>query len=589
MMRRVCSGLGAVHWLALRGARRVWFGARALRWLALCLPLLATLAARASIGGALSLSCDAGRPRESVTVAYSDGDDAQRVVFTPSDDGTLRAMDAADGRLLWTYRSTEAAASTSGGSRMTDVRVLRFDAGGDGVIDISDGDRVWLYFGVRRAGTAYYALDVTDPSVARVLWHITADGLPGAGESWSTPTIARVNVAGETQNGEHFVLILGGGYDTRANSSGNRVLMLDAAAGHLLWSAAGAEVASATAASDSTAPSARATGVSTGPDLVLPSMAYPIAARVAAVDTDGDGFADRLYAADLGGQVWRFDIWNGRTRGSLLTGGVLASLGSAAAATNSALTVLPAGADARRFFNAPDVALIQRAGENPYYNIALGSGDAAALDDADAGQSSASVHDRFYSLRDRNAFNSLPQATYDAAPPILDSDLVDVTAAPSGAQVPAEAPGWKLDLLSSDESSGERVLSESITANGVVLFTTFQASASGCPNDGVGRVYALNVDTAQPALDLNDDGEITSDDLSIPLSAPGAPASVQIQLNPPNDGTAPVGSPPPPPASGNGDPPQPENTRCHVGPETLAHCVPLQALIRTFWRRHSTL
>ena len=41
-------------------------------------------------------------------------------------------------------------------------------------------------------------------------------------------------------------------------------------------------------------------------------MRYPIAARVNAVDTDSDGFADRLYAADLGGQVWRFDIWNGK-------------------------------------------------------------------------------------------------------------------------------------------------------------------------------------------------------------------------------------------------------------------------------------
>ena len=96
---------------------------------------------------------------------------------------------------------------------------------------------MWLYFGIRRAGTAYYALDVTDPSAARDLWHIGPDALPGAGEAWSTPTIARVRVAGETQNGEHFVLIVGGGYDGRMNSSGNRLFISTPRRVGLLWSA----------------------------------------------------------------------------------------------------------------------------------------------------------------------------------------------------------------------------------------------------------------------------------------------------------------------------------------------------------------
>jgi len=538
--------------------------------------LALTATAIAWSGDALGQSCDVGPPRESVVVEYSEGGDPRRVVFTPSDDGTLRATDDADGHVLWTHRSKEAAASSSGGSRMTDVRVLRFDARSDGVIDISDGDKVWLYFGVRSAGTAYYAIDVTDPGAARLLWHINADGLPGAGQSWSTPALARVKVAGEVQNGEDFVLILGGGYDARANASGNRVFMLDAATGRLLWSAGTAGVTAA--------PSGSAAGTN-APDLVLPSMKYPIPARVAVVDTDGDAFADRLYAADLGGQVWRFDIWNGRTRNALVTGGVFASLGSATDTDASTPTALPEGADARRFFNAPDVAHMHRVGEAPYYNIALGSGDAAALEDTGTAGSSPSVHDRFYSLRDRNAFNALSQPTYDAAAPILDSDLIDITGAPMDSRGPSDAPGWKLDLRST--ASGERVLTESITANGVILFTTFQPSVSGCLNDGAGRVYAVKVDTAQPGLDLNDDGEITADDSSAPLSTPGMPADVHIELIPPNEGSAPVGSPPP--ATGNDDPPQRENTRCRVGGEALAHCVPLPALIRTFWRRHSTL
>src|SRR5262249_11551135 len=139
-------------------------------------------------------------------------------------------------------------------------------------------------------------------------------------------------------------------------------------------------------------------------------------------------------------------------------------------------------------------------------------------------------------------------------------------------------------------ASGERVLSESLTINGVILFTTFQPSATGCTSEGSSRVYAVKVDTAQPALDLNNDGALTADDFSIPLNTPGVPASPEIELTPPpRDGTGPVGSPTNPPAAGNDDNAHRESTRCRVGTETLAHCVPLRALIRTFWRRHSTL
>jgi type IV pilus assembly protein PilY1 len=538
--------------------------------------LISVLAFVAWCNRASGRACES-RPRESVTVVYGESGDALRVVFTPSDEGVLRAMDARDGAVLWTYQTNEAAAATGGGSRMTDVRVLRFDARRDGVIDISDGDKVWLYFGVRRAGTAYYALDVTDPSRVGVLWRIGSEELPGAGQSWSTPTIARVRVSGESQNGEHFALVLGGGYDTRTNTSGNRLFIVDAATGHLLWFAGGEIAASAASGS--------AAGSHKEADLRLPAMRYPIAARVTAVDTDGDAFADRLYAADLGGQVWRFDIWNGRTRGALATGGVFASLGKADFVSARA-AALPTGSDARRFFNAPDVALMQLHGAEPYYNIALGSGDAAELDDP-AIPASTNVRDSFYSLRDRKAFVALTQAAYDAAAPILDADLVHIAGAPFESRVPSDAVGWKLDLNAS--GAGERVLSESITANGVTLFTTFQPGA-GCPEEGAARVYALKVDTAEAGLDLDDDGQITADDLSVALSEPGIPPAVEIVLTPPaNNGSGPIGPQPEPPPARDDEPPRSENTQCRVGTETLAHCVPFTTQVRTFWRRHSTL
>ena len=102
-------------------------------------------------------------------------------------------------------------------------------------------------------------------------------------------------------------------------------------------------------------------GTGSGADLVLPRMDHSIAADIAVLDSNGDGYADRLYVGDLGGQVWRFDITNGNSRDALVTGGVIASLGDHDLAT-------PTLADNRRFYNAPDVSVVQRRGLAAYIN-----------------------------------------------------------------------------------------------------------------------------------------------------------------------------------------------------------------------------
>jgi type IV pilus assembly protein PilY1 len=530
------------------------------------------------------------QPRAPVSVAYGDSGSAHRVSFTPSDDGTLRAIDADSGETIWTFTVEEAGAAKGagatsgpdtasdaaaargpgvasvGGGLMTDIRVLRFDANRDGTIDLSSGDKVWLYFGARRGGPVYYALDVTDRSGPRVLWKIGPDVLEGAGEAWSTPTIARVRVAGATQNGEHFVLVIGGGYDKSANHRGHRIFMVDAATGHLLWFAGGPG------------------GVGT-PDRPLRQMNYPVPARVAALDTDADGFADRLYAADLGGQVWRFDIWNGHSRSELITGGVLASLGADLLVPHGAQP--PASEDGRRFFNAPDVALMQRRGADPYYNIAIGSGDRAS-------PGAATQRDRFYSIRDRHPFTRLAQSSYEAAKPILDSDLVDITVSLADSRVPPEASGWKMDLRLNGGWSGEKVLAESLTVNGIILFTTYQplatASTATCAVGGSSRVYALNVDTGNAALDLNSDERITADDVSMKLTQIGIPGELRIEI--PSAKAGPSSSPAESPNDAEDDGPgahEPPRspTRCLVGAEVLSRCVPIGTVIRTFWQRRS--
>jgi type IV pilus assembly protein PilY1 len=469
----------------------------------------------------VSQECVSVTSRKSVSIDYGIGN---ALLIERSDDGVLRGLDAATRSELWQFVPPETATSTSHSGLMTDLAVLRFDANGDGVIDKSDGDRVWVYFGLKRAGPFYYAIDVTDRT-PRMLWRQDAATLSGLGEAWSTPALTRARIAGATQNGERFVVILGGGLD------GARLFMLDAATGRLLWSAG----------SDSSA------------DRVLPRMTEGIAARVTAIDFDGDEYADRLYAADVGGRIWRFDIWNGRDKTDLVTGGIFAQL--------SATTP----GDARRFFNAPDVSLIRSREGRLFLNIAIGSGDAT---DPNA----VAVQDRFYSLRDYQPFVKRSQATYDAATPLVDADLTGASA------------GWKLDL----RTSGEKALTDSLTVDGAVMFTTYEpsanAAASNCEQNGKNRVYYVWIDDAAAVMDLNDDAKVTDEDRSAPLTQRGIAEGPRIERLPGRAAGDPSTSPSP---SEPGTEEQSTGTRCLAGAEVLKRCLPLGTVLRTYWKRNS--
>lgn len=481
--------------------------------------------------------------------------DAQHdLLFKPGPDGVLHALDAQTNSELWAYTPPDLDTTRRADGLMTDVRVLRFDANSNGVIEPGAGDRVWVYVGLRRGGRYYYALDATERTRVQLLWKIGPAELPGVGETWSTPTLARVKVAGVTQNGEHLVVILGGGYDETLPSA-HRIYIVDAATGHLLWYAGGPG----------------GIEIPRPPDLALSAMVDPVSARIAALDTDGDLFADRLYIADLGGRVWRFDIWNGRDREQLVTGGVFANLGATATGA-----VLPS--DARRFFHAPDVALIQHRGAGPYFNLAIGSGDRANPFDALA-------HDRFYSLRDRNPFMPISQSMYDALTPVTDDNLFDITDGVGTAAVPTSASGWRLDLRLNGGWFGEKALVEALTVDGIILFTTYQppSDASSC-SAGINRVYALRADNGDPAIDFNDDGIVTTTDAAMHLTQTGIAGEVNLIIpshaNP--NGTDPGGIPTPP-----GEERPDVRVQCAVGAEAMHACVTSEGLLRTFWRRDS--
>ena len=247
------------------------------------------------------------------------------VVFVPTNDGFLHAIvgqsatgplgTGAGGQELWAFIPPELLPRLQNLAKITaaphtygldgDVRVLKYDANKDGIVNGSD--YVYLFFGMRMGGNHYYGLDVTDRNNPRLMWNIGPAQLPGIGQTWSPPVIAKVTVtAPANNNAQKYVLIFGGGYDINqddapnaysTDNEGNRVFMVDAETGNRLWYA----------------------GNNAGANLVLSTagkaMTNAIPSRVTVADINSDGFADRMYVGDMGGRLWRFDITNGQPAG----------------------------------------------------------------------------------------------------------------------------------------------------------------------------------------------------------------------------------------------------------------------------------
>ena len=419
-----------------------------------------------------------------------------------------------------------------------------------------------IYFGMRRGGTDYFGLDVTDRNTPTLLFRIGpneagAKRLTGAGQSWSTPAVAQVSVLGASpaQNALKQVLVFGGGYDTvqdngayATDAAGHQIFMVDAISGNVLWYANLNTDASA--------------------DLRLASMIHGIPGDIRVFDLTGDGFADRMYAGDMGGRVWRFDISNGQTRANLVTGGVFASLGNAHLGTHPVTTT-------RRFYNAPDVAFLSSGGRT-WLNIAIGSGYRGHPLNID-------TQDRFYSLRDHLPFARLTQAQYNTATVITEADvnLIDITntIAPT---IPPGASGWRLDLRRPLAGfTGEKSLAEARTIESMIQFTTYEpnsdsttASASCAPGVGTNRLYTISAYTGAPVYDREnpEDPPDSVDDRDTELAQGGlAPEVVWLFPSPENPQTC-IG------AQCRPDP------VCLVGLENCGVGVNLSP-VRTFWRQ----
>jgi type IV pilus assembly protein PilY1 len=359
------------------------------------------------------------------------------------------------------------------------------DADADGNIERPD-DKVWAFFGLRRGGRAYFALDISDPDAPKKMWSVshTDPGMSELGQSWSEPVVTRVPGI------EAPVIIIAGGYDSNKDnagigtpdSMGRAVFILDAESGDIVHRF--------------TATESTTIGITRFP------ATDSLATKVSIMDTDGDSVTDRFYAVDTGGNVWRFDLPDDDSshwsvfRFAELGGDTLSDdrrfFGEVSVAPSSferveAITVEQNGED----------QVITTSSETPFDAVLVGSGNRASPNDG-------VTQDYLFLLRDIH----IRTQYYGAAgvtppPPIRLTDLFDATGALPDEIEKADsrlasqltlsaAKGWYLPLRAT-----EKALAAPTLISGVAYFTTFLpgelATTDTCVAAGQGFLYAFTL------------------------------------------------------------------------------------------------
>ncbi|MBO7925795.1 pilin biogenesis protein [Pseudoalteromonas sp. K222D] len=350
----------------------------------------------------------------------------------------------------------------------------------DGIIDAGEGsdDEVWAFAGMRRGGKNYYALDITAPNAPKKLWDKPIEGGKGdfteLAQSWSKPQIAYIKAFGDKP-----LLVFGAGYDTNKDAAirsedtkGRGIYIIEAETGKRVWALT--------------------------PEINGFKGKHSIAADVTVLDSDYDGYIDRIYASDTGGNIWRIDMPGSDI--SEFSHFKLAELGSERATQD------------RRFFYKPLVArtmfskvtqttekgeVVTTRLDTPYDAIVIGSGNRSKPTDTNE-------QDQLFMIRDEN---TVTKSFLTKAPAtIVKEDLMQINHDPFGNALDnvekfveleadlANVKGWRYEL-----ATGEKSLAAATVVGGVAYFTSFTpasdtATVNQCSlSGGGGSLYAFHL------------------------------------------------------------------------------------------------
>lgn len=465
-----------------------------------------------------------------VTLTYKKGNDAgegkEQYIFAATNEGYLHVFNTKTGVEKFAFMPKQLL-------KNIEPQYLNREMGGhrygiDGALslwhddlnhddEVSSGEKVYLYFGFRRGGRAYYALDITDLDNPSLLWTIdanTSSSFSNLGYSWSKVYLTSIR---SSANNLTKVAIFTGGYDNNQDdasqttgnveaSYGNDIFIVNALTGNLLWSL---QSSSVDGASD---------------------LKHSIPGGVRLLDLNRNGAVDRMYFADTGGNIWRLELneslqETGEHRSRLIK---LAAFGGS-------------GADARKFYNEPDVSLLKYHGQSM---LALGIGSGYRPHPMDS-----QINDHFFVILDKATFKRIKVEDFSTIN-LSSTDMEKITVSIGSDDsvhidygdlsennlLEINKRGWYVGL----PNTGEKVLADAITVDGILSFTSFVPSADPSSVSTVsdlctapatrGRLYSMNLLSGKPAYDLDwSGGSPTTRDVFTNVSAneiPGAPQRV---------------------------------------------------------------
>jgi type IV pilus assembly protein PilY1 len=378
------------------------------------------------------------------------------VLIAGANDGMLHVFRETDGAELWAFVPPGLLDGVKNLTSLSGDHLYYVDASPIAAdIKISGSWKTIVVFGLRRGGNHYYALDITNTTNPSFLWSFTDTKM---GETWSEPAIGKVKVGGV----DKFVMFVGGGYDTaQNNASGKAFFAIDLATGAKLWEY-------------------YADGTSDDRQ----HMNFSLAANATAADLTGDGYVDKAYIADIGGQVWKFDV-SGTSTSSW--GGKRVFAASPGQANP------PAAGEyypAQGMYGSPTLALDSALNLWLY----IGSGDRNHPNNTAA--------NRFYGIKDTTTMTNGTALT--------ETDLADVTSTNGTA-----TNGWFFQL-----GTNEKVLAPANVFNQTVLFSGFTPTSTVTCTSGGGtaKLYSVQMQTGYAAMNFATGEALTSTSATVARS-----------------------------------------------------------------------
>ncbi len=406
----------------------------------------------------------------------------KKIVYTGSNDGMLHAFDDDTGEEVFAYVPNLISSTdiTEGYHYLTNP-----DYTHNWYVDLTPTlsdihyDNSWhtiLIGGLRGGGRGVFALDVTNPANFEednadeiVMWEFSSKDDDDLGYTYSRPTIALTN-------DERWVAIFGNGYNDSGDGEA-KLFILDIKEGIDGWDAGDyIEITTKEGSPDSRN------------GLASPALA----------DIDGNGTVDRVYAGDLLGNMWVFDLssansdrWASAFKSGANPDPLFTTPG------NQPLTAKPVLA------KHPTIPFQTNPSNSPNLMVFFGTGQ--YLVDSDKSNTTAQA---FYGVWDKGDDSlqetDLIEQTYDPAytARVLTRNFVDYSS----------DHGWRFDL----PASGERSVTSPIARHDTVFFNTFIPQTDPCSVGGYGYKFAVDMTTGgsplEPVIDINHDGEIDEDD-----------------------------------------------------------------------------